>query len=319
MVSSIQFRGTVLLPLIVFASACFGPLPKVQAVSPAPDGGYASGNTAEGQSALLSLTTGGFNTAIGFLSLRANTTNSFNTAVGAGTLPVNTADSNTATGAAALLSNTTGSSNTAYGVDVLGSNTTGSNNVALGFQAGLHQTTGSNNIYIGAGILGDAGENHACHIASIFQEPVDAITAVPVLIDVHEKLGTMSSSRRFKHDIKPMDEASESILALKPVMFRYNSDTTDTPQFGLIAEEVAGVNPNLVVRDNNGEILTVRYDQVNAMLLNEFLKAHRRIEEQDKRIEELSAQLRQQAAQIERVSAQLAVSKPPSQPVANND
>jgi hypothetical protein len=128
----------------------------------------------------------------------------------------------------------------------------------------------------------------------------------------------MSSSQRFKKDIKPMDKASETILALKPVTFEYKSDKANTPQFGLVAEEVAKASPDLVVRDRNCEIYTVRYDAVNAMLLNEFLKAHRRMEEQDKRIEELTAQLKQQAAQIQKVSAQLETSKPAPQ-VVNND
>jgi uncharacterized coiled-coil protein SlyX len=145
----------------------------------------------------------------------------------------------------------------------------------------------------------------------------------------------MSSSVRFKKEIKTMDKASESILALKPVTFHYKSDNTNTPQFGLIAEEVAKVNPDLVVRDKNGEIYTVRYDAVNAMLLNEFLKEHKQIEEQQATITELnstvaqqkkdfqgtvaklSARLDEQASQIQKVSAQLEVSKPAPQVVTN--
>jgi len=141
--------------------------------------------------------------------------------------------------------------------------------------------------------------------------------AIPVLIDSAGQLGTMSSSKRFKKDIKPMDRTSETILALKPVTFQYKNDAKDTPQFGLIAEEVAKVNPDLVVRDKNGEIYTVRYDAVNAMLLNEFLKEHRRVEQQEatiteqrkdfeaaitrleKRIETLTAGLQKVSAQLE--------------------
>jgi hypothetical protein len=127
----------------------------------------------------------------------------------------------------------------------------------------------------------------------------------------------MSSSRRFKHEIKPMDTASQAILSLKPVTFNYKSDNTNTPQFGLIAEDVAAVNPDLVVRDQNGQIYTVRYDAVNAMLLNEFLKAHRKMEAQQKQIDDLTARLEQQAAQIQKVSAQLETSKPAPQVVDN--
>jgi hypothetical protein len=159
-----------------------------------------------------------------------------------------------------------------------------------------------------------------------------------VVIDSAGQLGTVSSSRRFKHDIEPMDKASESILALKPVTFHYKSDHTGTPQFGLIAEEVANVNPDLVVRDENGEIYTVRYDAVNAMLLNEFLKEHRafveerrKVEEQNRKLcqqdktiaelkcatEALLAAVRQQAAQIQRVSAQLQLQEASVQAVVN--
>jgi hypothetical protein len=131
-----------------------------------------------------------------------------------------------------------------------------------------------------------------------------------VAVDTNGKLGTTVSSRRFKHDIKPMDKSSEAILALKPVTFHYKSDAKGTPQFGLIAEEVAEVNPNLVVRDKNGVIFTVRYDQVNAMLLNEFLKEHATIQELKKEVAALTAAVKEQAAQIQKVSAQLAASSP---------
>ena len=124
----------------------------------------------------------------------------------------------------------------------------------------------------------------------------------------------MSSSKRFKKAIKPMSNASEAVLALKPVSFYYKSDNTNTLQFGLIAEEVAGVNPDLVVRDKNGEIYSVRYDAVNAMLLNEFLKEHRKVEDLKKDFQatfaQLTAQLREQATQIQKVSAQLAAASP---------
>src|SRR5439155_18443535 len=137
--------------------------------------------------------------------------------------------------------------------------------------------------------------------------------AIPVLIDSAGQLGTVSSSRRFKKEIKPMDQTSEAILGLKPVTFRYKSDSEGTPQFGLIAEEVAEVNADLVVRDENGEIYTVRYEAVNAMLLNEFLKEHRKVEkleatvvQQQKEFEAAVAELK---GQIQKVSAQLELSK----------
>ena len=178
--------------------------------------------------------------------------------------------------------------------------------------------------------IGTAGADvsGSCFIGSIFGQPVDPATGTAVFVDTNGKLGTMLSSRRFKHDIKPMDKSSEAILALKPVTFHYKSDAKGTPQFGLVAEEVAEINPDLVVRDKNGEILTVRYEQINAMLLNEFLKEHRNVEElkkdfqttvaqQQKEIEALTARLNEQAAQIQKVSARIEMSKP-AQQVVNN-
>jgi uncharacterized coiled-coil protein SlyX len=165
------------------------------------------------------------------------------------------------------------------------------------------------------------------------------LAATPVLIDSNGQLGTVSSSRRFKKEIKSMDQASEAILSLKPVTFEYKTDKTGTPQFGLIAEEVGAVNPDLVVRGKDGEIYTVRYDAVNAMLLNEFLKEHRRVQEQGatiaqlkaaatkqeavnaeqhKRMEALTAMMKEQASRIQKVSAKLELTKPAPQTVLNN-
>jgi hypothetical protein len=155
---------------------------------------------------------------------------------------------------------------------------------------------------------------------------------VPVLIDSQGQLGTASSSRRFKKEIQPMDKASEAILALRPVTFHYKSDSTNTPQFGLIAEDVAHVNPDLVVRDADGEIYTVRYDAVNAMLLNEFLKEHAKVEEQNQKIREqeatigelkngiktLVARIDEQDAKIERISDQIEMRSSASQMVVND-
>jgi uncharacterized coiled-coil protein SlyX len=457
------------LILILVLTACIGLSPETQAVVPAPDGGYAGGNTAEGQSALFSLTTGGYNTAVGLFSLKSNATGNFNTGVGAGALLLNTADSITATGAGALLSNTTGGANTANGAFALVSNTTGNNNNAFGYQALFSNTTGpfnnafgngalagnttgdrntamgegallastngsqntavgvsalrnnttgsdniaigqdacnnngtasfntgvgwkaltnnvadantaigasalfsnstgtrntavggealaantagsnntalgantlatnttgpnntaigsaaganitgSGNVCIGAGVAGAAGEDNtvkiannlpittdgsACYIGGIYNQFVDQLTAAPVVIDASGKLGTFTSSQRFKHDVKPMANSSESILKLKPVSFHYKKDAKQTLCFGLIAEEVAAVNPDLVVRDKNGEIYTVRYEAVNAMLLNEFLREHRKVGEQQVIIAELKSAVAQQRKEFGAVAA----------------
>jgi hypothetical protein len=399
---------------------------RAQAVTPAPDGGYPGGNTAEGQNALLNLSSGGYNTAVGFVSLRANSTNSFNTAIGAGALLANTADGNTAIGAAALLSNTTGfqntavgalallsnttagadtavgfgalsnntagnntamgnfalyanttghenaafgasalaanqdgsdntavgvfampnnhsgtantaigsnaliynttgGDNTAVGIDALLNNTIGNNNIALGPGAGQNLTTGNYNIDIGnEGVAGEAGTirigddnfNGATFVAGIYGMSVSGLA---VVMDSSGHLGTVGSSSRFKKEIRPMAQASEAILALNPVSFRYKKeiDPAGAPQFGLVAEEVEKVNPDLVVRDKKGKPYTVRYDAVNAMLLNEFLKEHKKTEKLEATVASLIATVKEQAARIQKVSAELEASKPAPQVVNN--
>jgi len=192
---------------------------------------------------------------------------------------------------------------------------------------------GSNNIYIGNGGSLDSGTirigiqsvQTKTFIAGIYATITGNMGTLPVVVDLNGQLGSFSSSRRFKKEIKPMDQASEAILALKPVTFHYKSDNTGTPQFGLIAEEVAEVNPDLVVRDKDGEIYTVRYDAVNAMLLNEFLKKHKAFLEEHRRVEKLEATVSRQQEQIEalatglkKVSNQLGLSKAGSRTVANN-
>jgi hypothetical protein len=320
--------------LITLALLCFGLLPKAQAqLSPPPDGDYPGRNTAEGAAALFSLTSGTYNTAVGWLSLNSVDTGNLNTGVGAATLVANNADRNTATGAGALVSNFTGTANTANGAfalyynnadfntgigeEALANNTTGSQNTALGQGAGFNQTTGSGNVYIGAGMLGVAGESNACYIKSIFGQT--SASGIPILINSSNKLGTMTSSKRFKKDIKPMDKASEGILALKPVTFHYKKeiDSEGVTQFGLVAEEVEKVNPDLVVRDKDGKPYSVRYDEVNAMLLNEFLKEHKKTEKLEAAVASLIATVKEQAAQIQRVSAQLEASKPAQQTASN--
>jgi hypothetical protein len=346
---------------ILLVVGCFALLPKAQAVVPPPDGGYPGGNTAEGQNALFSLTTGGFNTAVGFSSLRSNTDASFNTAIGAGTLLANTAGNNTAIGAGALLANTA-PGNTAVGAFALLNNSTGDFNTAIGHQALFSNTTGSENIAVGASAasgvstahdvicIGHPGDDvsNSCFIGHI-RNVTTVNSAIPVVIATDGQLGTMSSSRRFKKEIKPMDKTSESILALRPVSFYFNSDKTGTPQFGLVAEEVAEVNPDLVVRDEKGEIYTVRYEAVNAMLLNEFLKEHQKVQEQQCKIDgqyatiaelksvigqqrrdwetasarqqqqigALMVSLKEQAAQIQKASTQIEMMKTATQIVVN--
>jgi len=299
--------------LISFSLVCFALIQNTQALNLPPDGGYPDGNTAEGQAALFSLTTSVANTAVGWLSLNTLDSGKFNTAIGAGTLIGNTANQNTATGAGALFNtfiggnntangafalfnNLQGGDNTAIGIGALSNNTTGSNNVALGSGAGASATTGSNNVYVGAGMQGVAGESDACYVKSIFGQT--SATGIPVLINSNNKLGTTMSSKRFKKEIRPMDKASESLLALKPVTFRYKEeiDPTGTTQFGLVAEQVEKMHPDLVVRDAERKPYSVRYDQVNAMLLNECLKAHSKMEEQEATIDHLKQELQATAA-----------------------
>jgi hypothetical protein len=296
-----------------------------------------SSNTAIGFEALFSNTIGFFNTANGSQALQSNTTGISNTANGAGALFNNTTgNDNTATGAGALVSNTTGSFNTVTGLSALSSNTTGFNNTANGWHA-LQMTTGSNNIAVGAeaginltsgnnnidiGNPGVAGESRtirigtrqthrATFIAGISGATVPA--GMAVIVDGSGHLGTVVSSARFKDEIKPMDKASEAILALKPVTFHYKQeiDPDGIPQYGLVAEEVEKINPALVARDDQGKVYTVRYEAVNAMLLNEFLKEHRTVQELKKEIAALTAT-------VQKVSAQVEMSRHAPQTVVDN-
>jgi uncharacterized coiled-coil protein SlyX len=227
-----------------------------------------------------------------------NTANGFNVLVSN-----QTGYHNSGSGVSALFANTTGHDNTAEGYRALLNNSTGFFNIAIGSNAGANLTTGTNNIDIdhpGATDdtktirIGTPGKQIAAFVAGIRRTTTANGNAVPVVIDLAGQLGTVSSSQRFKSDIQQMHITSEALLKLKPVTFHYNSDTQNTPQFGLIAEEVAKVNPNLVVRNENGEIYTVRYEAVNAMLLNEFLKEHRKVEEQQSTIDQLKAAVAKQ-------------------------
>ena len=211
--------------------------------------------------------------------------------------------------------NTIGNFNVAVGNAALASNTSGTNNVAIGKQAGVNLTTASNNIDIGANVPGAVGEANTIRIgkqgtqkstliAGIFAAPV---TGSAVVVNSSGKLGAATSSTRFKEAIKPMDKASEAILRLNPVTFRYKEefDPEKIPQFGLIAEQVEKVNPDSVVRDEGGQVMTVRYDAVNAMLLNEFLKEHQKVEEQTTTIAQMKKQIEALTAGLQRVTARI--------------
>jgi trimeric autotransporter adhesin len=343
-----------------------------------------SSNTANGYQSLFSNTTGSSNTATGINALYFNKAGNYNTATGRGALYKNTASNNTATGYQALNNNTSGTYNTAHGTKALAANTTsnyntalgyqalnastggyntalganalpasttGSSNIAIGSAAGFYVTTGSNNIDIGSSgttesgtmRLGTPGLQTNTYIAGIYGVTVPG--GITMIVDSSGHLGTSTSSARFKENIQPMDNASEAILALKPVTFRYKHelDPEGIPQFGLVAEQVAKVNPDLVARDDQGKPYSVRYEAVNAMLLNEFLKEHRKVEQQEATITQLkSAVAREEAvaaqqqkdfqsnaahqqkqiealtASLQKVSAQVEMSKPASQMVFNN-
>jgi hypothetical protein len=389
----IHLNKTAAVFLVVLAFGCFCFSPLAQAVSPPPDGGYPNKNTAEGDQALFSLTTGNSNTATGYQALQNNTTGPHNTASGVWALRNNTAGAdntasgyealfnnttglfntangsqallsnttginntatgesalqrnttasdNTATGESALQRNTTGLGNTANGSEALVANTSGERNTAIGFDSLEKNTTGSFNVALGAGAgsnvitaddvicIGRAVDgvnvSGTCFIGNIRGVQTQNANALPVVIDGAGQLGTVASSERFKKDIAIMGQASEGILSLRPVTFHYKTDGTSTPQFGLIAEEVAKVNPALVLPDKEGKPYTVRYDAVNAMLLNEFLKEHCKVEslekamvEQQKENAAMRAMLKEQAAQIQKVSAQLELHKAAPQTVLNN-
>ncbi len=236
----------------------------------------------------------------------------------------NTSGANTATGASALSFNTTGNGNTAIGSAALITNTTGYDNIAVGANAGF-TTTGNHNIDIGnEGGFGEDltirignGQTNA-YIAGIYG--VTVAKGVGLVIDSTGHLGTKGSLERFKDEIEPMDKASEAILALKPVTFHYKKelDPEGIPQFGLVAEEVEKVNPALVARDAKGEVYTVRYEAVNAMLLNEFLKEHHQVQDLNAIVAEQQKQIKALASGLERVNNQLELNKPAPRTVVNN-
>src|SRR5438046_9569130 len=315
-VSVFPFRRSLLAisPILVALMA----LPSLRATS--------NTNTDLGLDAMAGNTQGFYNTAIGPGALNRNTTGSRNTGVGAEVLRFNTTSSyNSANGSGALGLNTTGSYNTGDGEAALHSNTTGSNNIALGYLAGELLTVGDFKIDIGN--RGIAAEGHTIRIGDDNQTRTfisgingAAVTGVPVVVNNLGQLGVAASSARFKDEIKPMDKASAAILALKPVTFRYKKaiDPQGIPQFGLVAEDVEKVSPDLVVRDKEGKPYSVRYDQVNAMLLNEFLKEHKIVQEQGAMIASQQKQIDALSAGLQKVTAQLELNRSAPQTVLND-
>jgi hypothetical protein len=284
-----------------------------------------SHNTANGALALLLNTTGEFNTAIGDRALFNNTEGFGNTATGVTALQNNTTGIfNTAIGNSALSANVNGQSNTALGTGALESNISGNANTALGQGAGGGVTTAQNVICIGANVGGENLDN-TTWIGNVFNVATQSGTTAPVVVSNDGQLGTVVSSERFKKDIAAMNNASDAILSLRPVTFHYKTDAKGAPQFGLIAEEVAKVNPGLVLLDKEGKPYTVRYDAVNAMLLNEFLKEHKAFVEEQRRVRAQETIIAHQQEQIDaltaglqKVSAQIGLSKAAPRTVSNN-
>jgi len=282
------------------------------------------GNTAVGRSALSDNTTGIGNTATGESALSGTTTGDRNVAVGGDALLSNTAGSfNVAAGFNALGDNKAGRSNVGVGPQALSSNIGGSSNTAVGALAGIN-STGDANVYVGAGMIGVAGENNTTRIKNIYSS---VASGRAVYVNSDNKIGTLSSSRRYKEEIKPMDKTSETLFALKPVTFRYKKevDSERALSFGLIAEEVAEISPALITRDEKGNPQSVRYEAVNAMLLNEFLKEHKafveeqgKVQEQGATIARLEQQVAALSAGLQKVSAQLELSKSAPQTVVEN-
>jgi hypothetical protein len=263
-------------------------------------------NTAVGALAMKSNTTGDSNTALGWSALLSNQTGNANTVAGLQALMENTTgSSNTAFGANTLIFNQSGNDNTALGTNAL-LNNTGSSNIAVGESAGSALTTGKNNIDIGN--AGTAGESARIRIGNnahknTFIAGISGVTVaggVGVVVDTSGHLGTLTSSKRYKEAIKPMNDASDALLSLKPVTFRYKKelDPQAIPQFGLVAEDVAKVDPDLVAYDDSGKPYSVRYEAVNAMLLNEFLKQHRKVEGLQVTVKQMKETLEKLSARV---------------------
>ena len=274
-----------------------------------------AGNTGVGFSALDADTTGAENTAVGKSAGQAVTTGGENTAVGYQALLLNsTSSSNTAVGTAAL-ENTTAGFNTAVGGGAGENITSGASNIAVGYGAGGSLTTGSNNIYLGnagtsteSGVtrIGTAGTQTSAYFSGIYGVTTGTNNAVAVLVDSNGNLGTVSSSRRYKEDINDMGDASSGVLALRPVTFRYKrpfEDGSKPIQYGLIAEEVAAVYPDLVTRTADGQVESVKYHLLAPMLINELQKQHATILSQKEEIRLLEERL----ARVERLTERSAI------------
>jgi hypothetical protein len=282
-------------------------------------------NTAAGDLALYSNTTGDENTATGYWALAINSTGFNNTATGYQALVGNsTGFNNTASGSAALFNNTTGPDNTASGSGALSSNTTGSNNIGVGAFALNSNTTGSNNVGVGVGAggnlttgsdnieignVGVAGESNTIRIGTkgaqtrtfVVGVNSSAIYGVPVMVNVNGRLGIQASSARYKREIHNMGDASTRLLRLRPVSFRYREDPKGTLQYGLIAEEVERIYPELVIRDDDGRVMGVRYDMLPALLLNEVQK----LEKENQRKNDQIAALQEKITRIDTLAARL--------------
>jgi hypothetical protein len=325
--------------------------------------GTANGNfnTAVGSAALFSNTDGDSNTAVGYLALFQSVLSPNNCAFGRRALENNDSgggglagannafgvealrdnvdgDSNNAFGFRACAANFDGFNNSAFGDFALGNNDSGSNNTAIGVTAGS-AISGNGNVCIGAGVAGEGGANDSTYIRNIgtTPQPIGGAVLAVTVNSMTNRLGYDPSSRRYKEDIQPMDEASEALFSLKPVTYRFkkNVDPNQFLTYGLIAEDVAKVNPNLALRNANGEIESIRYESINAMLLNEFLKEHKAFVEEHRTVQEqgaaialLQEQVEALSAGLQKVSAQLAaaspsdggleLSKPASQMVLNS-
>jgi len=312
---SVRYQGSILLQVPPGTNGLFGSNTGV-GIGALQSNTSGVSNTAIGNNALFKSNTGFSNTAVGVGALSSNTSGSLNTASGVNVLVVNTTGtSNTGTGAIALNSNTTGNSNTALGFAALAFNTAGSNNTAIGFNAGEYLGAGDNNVYIsnvGPGDFLNPGSESgvirigapltqtSAFIAGIYGT-MTGLAGLPVVVDANGQLGTVSSSRRFKEDIQDMGDASDGLLQLRPVTFRYKKsyeDGSKPVQYGLIAEEVAEVYPDLVARNANGQIETIRYQLLTPMLLNELQKQRATITAQ-------SAQIRSLEERLARIEAAL--------------
>ena len=268
-------------------------------------------NTKYGTGALLSNTAGYINSAFGYNALRSNTSGFANTASGYHALFSNTTgDNNTASGVSAL-SHNDGNNNTASGAQALVRNTTGHDNIGVGYFAGQYITTGSNNIDIGPGgtvdesytiRIGTQGTQTQTFIAGISST---GVTGADVVVASDGQLGVPLSSARFKRDIRDMAGASTRLMELRPVTFRYKQDHTGTVQYGLVAEEVARVYPELVTYGADGKVETVRYSELTGMLLNELQKQNAQLHAQQREIAELKADRDRERAQRTAFEARL--------------